>query len=64
MLATYCWRQQLAKIRGERRQSSLFDTVYCNLKKYYFFITNIVFEFNTFSLTLVGGREIWLSHSD
>jgi len=58
MLATYCWRQLLAKIKGKRRQSSLFDTVYCNFKKYYFYITNVVFEFNTFSLTLMGDRAI------
>jgi len=64
MLATYCWRKQLAKIRGKRRQSSLFALRIVISKNITFFITNVVSEFNTFSSTLVGIRAIWLSYSD
>jgi len=64
MLATYCWRQQLAKIKVKEDKAHYLTMCIIISKKYYFFITNVVFEFNTFSLKLMGDRAIWLSYSD
>jgi hypothetical protein len=41
-------------------------TIYIVIESQYntFFITNLVFEFNLLSLSVVGQRAIWLSYLD